>query len=357
MKTVLYIDTFSQFGHTNLNKVFLRQFRSLGFKVSVIARSNYINEIEVSEKDIALKIPEYYYNLKAGSLKDRILQWQILRFIKKSIDFRKYDVVFFSYFDEIVFALSGIKGNLFFMNHSNVTGLESGIKRFFLKCISRIGTILVFHESICIRFKEFGISNVVVEPLGLNLPYQIDNQQSQTFLKEIDQRLLKEDIQFKIFIPTLAKYQDDFLKKLFSDISFLEFLEKKRVLIIIKDKSLTINHPNVCLLKSFLMDKVYQAIFLDADFVMLHYPESFKYKVSASLFECFSNNKPCFVSDIEAFRLFESYFNYNPYYSSVAELIMLIQISIDKKHSIILKPYNNLAMLNPTLESIISDKD
>lgn len=357
MKTVLYIDTFSQFGHTNLNKVFLQQFRNRGCKVGVVARDTYIEEMQVPYEEIVLKIPEFYYNPNAGGIKDRLRQWRILQFIKRRVRLKDYDVVFFSYFDEIAFSLSGIKGNLFFMNHSNVTGLENRIKYFFLKCISRMGKIMVFHESIGEQFRKFGISNIVVEPLGLSKPYQNTIEKNQTILKEIDQRLLKADVQLKIFIPTIAKYQDDFLQKLLLDISFLDLLVHERILLIIKDKSLTINHPNVCLLKSFLTDEVYQAIFLNVDFIMLHYPSSFRHKVSASLFECFSNNKACFISDIEAFRLFESYFNYNPYYSSVAELIKLIQLSIGKKNTITLKPYNDTSMLNPTLESILVNKN
>lgn len=341
----------------NRNKVFLQQFRNRGCKVGVVARDNYIEEIQVPYEEIVLKIPEFYYNLNAGGIKDRLLQWRILQFIKRGVRLKEYDVVFFSYFDEISFSLSGIKGNLFFMNHSNVAGLENGIKRFFLKRITRMGTIMVFHESISEQFKKFGISNIVVEPLGLSQPYQNAIEKNHIILKGIDPRLLKEGIELKIFIPTIAKYQDNFLQKLLLDTSFLELLVKKRVLLIIKDKSLTINHPNVCLLKNFLKDEVYQAIFLSVDFVMLHYPLSFKHKVSASLFECFSNNKPCFVSDIEAFRLFESYFAYNPFYSSVNELMKLIQISIDSKNSIMLKPYNDTSLLNPTLENILANKN
>lgn len=355
MRSVLYIDTFSQFGHTNLNKVFIQQFRNRGYKVSVIARANYLEDIQVPIEDILLRIPETYYSSSAGRIRDRLLQLRILQFIKKSVSLRAYDIVFFSYFDEIVFPLSGIKGNLFFMNHSNVTGLENTFKRFFLKWIAKMGTILVFHETIRDQFVKFGITNVIVEPLGLTLPYNNDSASQKKILKKIDSRLVALDYTLKIFIPTVSKYQDDFLYKVLSDSSFLNFLSVNKVLLVLKDKSIEINHPNICSLKNFLSDEIYQAVFVSADFLMLHYPASFKYKVSASLFECFSNNKPCFLSDIDSFRVFQPHFNYDPYYNSIEKLTELIQVSLDRKDMIVKNPYNNTLLLNPSLETISSN--
>ena len=352
MKSVLYIDTFSQFGHTNLNKVFIQQFKNKGYKVSVIARENYLSDIEVSNVDAVLKIPESFYVTNAGRIKDRFLQWRKLQFIKKRVPFMQYDVVFFSYFDEIVFSLTGMNGNLFFMNHSNVSGLENTFKRFFLKYIERMGTILVFHQTIRDQFLKFGIKRVIVEPLGLCLPYVNDVIKQKILLSKIDIRLVDLDFRLKIFIPTIAKYQDGFLNTVVTNAFFLNFLIENKVLLIIKDNAIEVNHPNICLLKSFLSDEIYQSVFISADFLMLHYPSSFKYKVSASLFECFSNNKPCFLSDIDAFRVFQSHFNYDPYYNSIEKLTEVIQVSIETKDEIIKYPYNSTSLLNPSLETI-----
>ena len=262
------------------------------------------------------------------------------------------NVVFFSYFDEIVFSLTGMNGNLFFMNHSNVSGLENTFKRFFLKYIERMGTILVFHQTIRDQFLKFGIKRVIVEPLGLCLPYVNDVIKQKILLSKIDIRLVDLDFRLKIFIPTIAKYQDGFLNTVVTNAFFLNFLIENKVLLIIKDNAIEVNHPNICLLKSFLSDEIYQSVFISADFLMLHYPSSFKYKVSASLFECFSNNKPCFLSDIDAFRVFQSHFNYDPYYNSIEKLTEVIQVSIETKDEIIKYPYNSTSLLNPSLETI-----
>lgn len=353
MKTVLYIDTFSQFGHTNLNKVYLQEFRKKGCKISVIARSNYFKEIEVFEDEVLLRIPESYY-FHTGSIQSRLLEIKILRFINKNVELKNFDIVFFSYFDEIAFYFSRLKGNLFFMNHSNVSGLENRIKRFFLKSISQRGTILVFHETIQDQFVKYGINNIIIEPLGLSLPYKNNILKNNNILKDIDTRLIDDFFYLKIFIPTLSKYGDNFLTNSLLDDSFKSLLEEKKILLIIKDKNLDIKHPNVCLLNNFINDEIYQAVFLKSDILILQYPKSFKFKVSASLLECFSNNKPCFISDIEAFRVFDVYFNYDPYYNSLTQLINLIQIACVNKDTILSHPYKKTSLLNPKLNSVIN---
>ena len=195
MRTVLYIDTFSCFGHTNLNKVFLQQFRNNGIKVSVIVREGYEKDIEVPTYEVAMLIPEKYYVPHAGKIKDRISQWKILNLIRRNFSLQKYDYVFFSYFDEIVFTLSGISGNLFLLNHSNVSGFGNCIKRFFLKMVSKKGTIVVFHDTIKNEFEKHDILQVVVEPLGLSKPYLI----APSFkIGIIDERLSAKSFSLKI---------------------------------------------------------------------------------------------------------------------------------------------------------------
>lgn len=352
MKTVLYIDTFSQFGHNNLNNVYLNQFRESDCKVSVIARTNYIKEIEVSNEEIVFTIPESYYIKDVGKIEDRIMQWKILRLIKKNVDFSQYDIVFFSYFDEISFALAGLEGNLFFMNHSNVSGLENVIKRFFLNRISKIGNIVVFHKSISDQFAKYGILNTITEPLGLSSPFsKIINFD---IINKIDNKLTSSEFDLKIFIPTVSKYSDNFIQKILLDSDFLNFLRQKKILLIIKDRIIQTQHQNISLLNNFLAEEEYQMVFKISDVVLLHYPNSFKFKVSASLFECFSNNKPCFISEIDSFKLFESKFSYNPYYGSQQQLIELIENCFNPEKINFTKPFKNLNDLNPTLKSVLN---
>lgn len=353
MNSVLFIDIDSSFGHINLNKVYLQQFRDLGFKVNVIVRKGYFYDIGVSSKEVALGIPEEYFKSNLGKIGYRITKWRILQFIRKNIRIENYNCVFFSYFDEFSFVLSGIKGNLYFLNHSNVSGLDNIFKRFFLRRISKMGTIVVFHETIKKQFTKFGIENVIEEPLGLSQPYSIDNVTQFRILNNLDKRLCDKGFVLKIFIPTLSKYGDSLFKNALFDISFTDFLIERKILMVIKNNAINIVHPNICVFNSYLEFEEYQSIFLISDFILLNYPSSFKDKVSASLFECFSNNKPCFVSDIKSFRLFQNHFKYDPYYSNINDLKMLIEKRLSNLGHLNYYGFAKLNILNPTFEKII----
>jgi hypothetical protein len=352
MKTVLYIDTYSKFGHTNLNNVFIQKFKQIGFQVKVVARKNYLTNINIPQSEVALAIPDKFYSPRAGKIKDRIEQWKILKLIFKSIPIEKFDYVFFSYFDEIAFSFSTFRGNLFLLNHSNVSGLENYFKRFFLKCTSQKGTFVVFHQTIKDQFNKFGFNNVIVEQLGLPEPYEVDLTSRQSFLNDIDIRFNSNLYQAKVFVPSVSKYQNDFFKKAISDKTFLKLLEAQNILLVLKDQTVKISHPNICIIHSYLSDEEYKAVFTTSDLIVLHYPTTFKYKVSALLFECFANKKPCLLYDIESFRVFGDHFAYNPFYNNLEEFCNITTNLIKHFKTNTFQLYLNLEILNPTLDNI-----
>ena len=354
MKKILYVDLFSQYGHTNLNRVYIDRFNEIGYKVEFVLRKDYINELKIPFEDVRLALPERYFDCRAGKIKDRFLQWKMLRLIINKIDLDQYNIIFFSFFEEMSICMSGIKGNLIFLNHSNVTGLENVLKLFFLKRVAKIGKILVFHESIKNRFSEFGINNVLVEPLGLAKPYDLEMDRQDEVLRSLDHRLISPFYRVKILVPTGSKYNDLLIKNAINDPLFLSFIIANKVLIIIKDITLSSDCENICLLESYLSNIQYQILFRSSDCIIINYPETFRYKVSATLFECFANKKPCFLIDIDSFRLFQEYFNYEPYYNDIPSLISLIKTFIEEIDEISMQPYINIESLNPQFDSVVN---
>ena len=352
IKKILYIDLFSQYGHSNLNIVFISRFEKLGFELNYVLREGYINELGIDNEKVIWSIPEKFFNSKFGKLYDRWIQYKMLVFIKNNINTTEYELLFFSFFEEISFAIVNLKGNIVMMNHSNVSGLNDRIKLFFLRKSSLIGKILVFHESIKDRFLEFGIKNVIVEPLGL--PKAINhplNFKKIEELRKIDIRLVSEKLKF--FIPTASKYNNNFVNQLISNPIFLNYLNSKDILLIIKDKSIISESDNIVVIDSFLSVDTYNLIFMISDSIILHYPESFEFKVSAVLFECFSNLKPVLLSNISSFNIFKEHINYNPFYQDQDQLME----SIDELIKLLISPdktffFKNLYLLNPTLKSI-----
>ena len=279
----------------------------------------------------------------------------MLLYIKKNISILNYDLIFFSFFEEISFVFANLKGNIVLMNHSNVSGLKSYIKRFFLKKCNLNAKFLVFHNSIKARFAEFGINNVIVEPLGLSQPYfKIIDEQTLGQINKVYSRTFSENFKFRILIPSDSKYGSRLIANHILNEKFLNFLEKENILIIIKSNSINILNKNILQINPFLPDHIYKLFFNISDTIILDYPETFEYKVSAALFECFSNNKPVLLSSIKSFKIYNEYFNYNPYYLNTEQLINLIYelrlYLIDNNK----KCYKNIENLNPNLNSIFN---
>jgi len=352
MKKILYIDLFSQYGHTNLNKVFISRFENLGYDLNYIVREGYVDELELSKKKVVWAIPEKYFSSSFGKLKDRFIQYKMLSYIKNNISITEYELLFFSFFEEISFGIANLKGNIILMNHSNISGLTNRIKFYFLKKSNSIARFLVFHESIKVRFSEFGINNVIVEPLGLPKAYPKDLDILKIEeLRKLDERLLSD--KFKLLIPTASKYNNSFISEVISNSTFLNFLKTESILLIVKDKTIKSSHKNVLVIDSFLSDETYKTVFLISHAVLLHYPFTFEYKISAALFECFANNKPALLSNIPSFKGFKEHFTYQPFYENLEQLIECINelkqfLKSSEKNSI----YRNLDTLNPTLNSV-----
>ena len=354
MKKVLYIDLFSQYGHSNLNKVFISRFENLGYDLNYVVREGYIEELEISKKKVVWAIPEKYFSNSFGKLKGRFIQYKMLTYIKNNISTTEYELLFFSFFEEISFGFANLKGNIVLMNHSNISGLTNRFKLFFLKKSSTKAKILVFHESIKVRLSEFGINHVIVEPLGLFKAYPTETDLIKIEkLRKIDDRLLSVEFEFRILIPTASKYDNSFISEVTSNPTFLNFLKTENILLIVKDKSIQSSHKNVLVIDSFLSDDSYKSIFMISDTLLLHYPHTFEYKISAALFECFANYKPVLLSNIASFKAFNAHFEYQPFYENQEQLIESINelkhfLSSSDKRPI----YRNLDALNPTLNSI-----
>lgn len=359
MKNLLYIDPFCEYGHNNLNRVYINSFMELGINVHLVLKEGHVQELQLPEELVRLAIPFRYFRGDLGKLGNRFYLLKILLYIKSRIDFRNYDYVFFSGYEEISLYLSGIKGRLILVNHANVSGLDSYIKRMFIKLISNSAHIthIVFAQYIKDRFAEFGISNVLVKPLGLSEPYEINRNIKESILRSIDERIVSNKFKYRIFAPSGSKYGSDFIEKQITDINFISFLEQNKILLIIKDEHLFSNSSNVLVLNNFLSISQYQALFLESDIILICYPETFNYRVSAIFFESLSNNKVCLLSDIEAFRVFESHFNYNPYFNNVHQFMKVVTEFIMNRDAISCLPYNNLESLNPTFKELIKVKE
>lgn len=350
---LLFVDPFSGFGHRSLDAVYIRRFVDLGYTVDVATKEGYLRELDIRRAVAEVPLPRRYFPGRPGRFRHRLAQVRLLRYVRRHMRRERYDLIFFSYFDELPLLLSGIRGNLILMSHANVAGLEHPIKRMLLRRAAKRGRLLVFHEFIRQRCVEHGIANVTVEPLGLSEPYLMSHSERARICTEIEPRLGKEgEFAHVVFAPSGAKFADGFLGMLANDPAFTSFLEKHRIGLVLKDVGEASRSRNVVVIRRHLSDEEYRALFLASSAIVLSYPPSFHLRVSAALFECFANGKPCLVSDIQAFRVFEEYFTYDPFFSGRAELTEALERLCVTDGKIRASPYQHLERLNPRLENL-----
>ena len=238
------------------------------------------------------------------------------------------------------------------VNHNNISGLDNFVKRFFFKRISKKNTHIVFEDYIKKRLYQIGVKNVLVFPHGIPDPivgHSIDDNLSQLFLpKKIDYANYK----YVLFSPSSSTDQP-FINKLIKNKRVLSFFEENKILLILKGNLDTSLSENIIVINKYLSKDQYQNIFIKSNFILLCYPTSFKYRVSAVFFECIANNKICLLSDIEAFNCYESHMNFNPFFKNIDDFLIKLNDLMKTEDNMITNPYKNRGKLIPNFNELM----
>jgi len=353
MKRILYIDPLSSDGHINFNKIYLTELLKREINVNLVFRKDYITKLSIPEDHLILNIPNYFYKGK-GKLINRINYLRILLYIKKEIDFSNYDIVVFSSYEEISLFFASIKHKLFLINHNNIKGLENIFKRTFFKLISRKNTHIVFEKYIKDYLKKLKIDKVHVLSHGLPESFKIVGNDINKLIGSVLKIDEINNFNKIIFSPSGSSIDKEFIAGLIDNSQFLKFLNTHKILLILKG-NFTSNNQNIKVINHYLSKPEYEALILKSDAIIISYPNSHKYRVSAVLFECFANNKICFLSDIVSLRNYEMHFNYIPYFKDIDELVYRLEHWINLSEEIKLAPFkNSIKKLNPNMDSLFN---
>ncbi len=327
MSKILYIDHISPDGHINFNKIYLDALMRQKYQVDIVCKAGYFKKIKTSNSHFKLEIPNILYRYKDG-ITNRILFFLQLIYIKHKIDFSNYDYILLSSYEEISLFFAKYKYKLFIVNHDNIRGLDSRIKRFFIKKISQKNTHIVFEQYIKEHLKMYRINNVCVISHGLINPLNIKNVNFNS-LHNICPDLHNAPLyNYVIFSPSASSTDYKFIRSLLSDESFGKFLMKNKIIFIAKGHFSKSNNKNIVIINNYLSQQQYESLFSISNLILICYPSSFKYRVSGILMECISNEKICFIKDIEALKIYSKCFTYNPYFKNKEELINLISLFI-----------------------------
>lgn len=352
MSRILYIDPNSTSGHSALNRVLIEKFRDLGFTVDLAMRAGYLEELAPPAGLKRLPLPERYFPHHPGKFSSRFFETRLLLYIRRNLIHREYDYIVFSAFDEIPLFFSGIRGPLILVVHGNVGAMDHPVKRAFMQWVAKRGSLLVFHDFIKQRCEHFGIRNVLVEAQGLTRPYPPANAATEAVLRTIDPRLVSGAFRHCVFAPSGSKYRDSFLAETIRDPAFRQFLAHRQIVLVIKHADLPDDFPNVVDLHKELTADQYEGLFTFSRGIILSYPKSFTYRVSAILHECFSNQKPCLLSDIEGFRIFQRHFRYDPFFNDKSQLITAIDTICSLDAETARSPYVHMEELEPTFAAL-----
>jgi len=351
---ILYIDPLSPNGHINFNNIQIKSLYKIFDSIDFSFKKGYEKKICIKNTETIFLIPEKFYKSTNNKIITRINLLKILRYIKKNIDLSIYDFIIFSSYEEISLYFSFIKYPLILVNHNNIVNLNNPIKRFFFKKVAKNNINLVLNDYIKDYLIKMGIQNIEVINHGLPLP--MDNKiLKQNFSGKFS---FIDNFEWVIFSASSSSSDKIFIDSLLPNKAFQSFLNKNNILFILKGDYTNHSHSNnIYIINNYLTDKEYQYLFLKCSIILICYPPSFKYRVSATLLECMTNNKLCLLSDIEALGVYKHFFKYNPYYKTVDDLINKIDLLINNYQELKENPYLNLSELNSSIENIFKNLD
>lgn len=344
-KKILYIDPFYQTGHSDFNNGYIKALRETGATLHFVVVKGYEKHLNIAEDEVLYKIPTFLERTDLGGFGNRICHLIALFLIRLKIRFSDYDKVFFSNFDEISFYFSGIK-NAILIPHINISESNNKVKFFFLNKVLKKNTCIAFNQSISNYLSQKGNYKIMEQPLGLPEPIRL--KQKANFTAR-EQQLINDLSAYNkiLFSPSAQSSDTEFIQKLIDDTAFLAMLKNENIAFVAKG-NFTSQNENIIVINYYLSTDLYQYLFLKSDCILLAYPQSFQYRVSAVLFECFANNKRCLVPSTEAFKSYEKHFCYQPYFSNANDLIKLLEaFDIDKQF------YKNTKDLQPDFSDLL----
>ena len=344
---ILYIDPISSEGHINYNRIQLQALINESICIDCVCVEGYEKYLSFPEynKIVFSLIPLSLVN-RSNSIFARLSLVRIFRYVKKNFSIRSYDIVLFSSFDEFSFYFSNIKSdNIYLVCHRNVEDLNRSIikRRVMLLISTRISSFIVFNDYMKDRMLRAKCYNTEIVSHGF--PNKIT--------------VLDASIELDIFISFLSSYEHilfspssgsidyDKISELIISDDFIEFLEQNNILFVLKSspRRFTHNSKNILIVESRLENDIYNYLFLKS-IILICYPASFNYCVSGVLYECFSNSIYCLLlNSNKNFYSYKTFFAYNPFWSTVDELIVTLQTIIRKKQLNNL-PYTNLDRLS-----------
>ena len=305
MRRILYIDPFSFEGHVNFNKIHIEALRRYGFRLEFVFKEGYGKLL--GEEDVVYEYPERLYNHDSGN-KWRLSQYRILRDIMQHVDLESYGRIFLSAYETFSVLLTGFPMS-YLVNHDNIQ--NNVIKIWGLRALAKKQ-----HVHIALLRQSLGC----LKAHGCVESYFVNHGLIESYPDEPRDG----GNQITVFSPSAESSDELFINEMILDDSLNEILESKNVRISIRSNNLHSDRKNIEILSRRLSDDEYRKKFMASDYILIAYPEAFKYRVSGVLMEALACGKRILVRDIEAMREFRNLIGADNYFRDIRELSQCI---------------------------------
>ena len=312
---ILYVNYMLQRGHVNFDKIHIKALEKTGLEVWLIIPSRLKDFFPPSSYKILFTIPEYLSKQNASPLLNRIMYILTLLYLKFKIRKIPFKYIFVSNFDEITLGLVPLGKQMYLYSHNTANNFRSKIKAFFIRRLAKNNHFIVFNDEMAEAFHNKGIEDVKIVSHGCVSPFPI--AKPQKLKVNVDYRRL-------IFIPS-ERTSPIFLQDFLQNKEFVQFIELNKILVVVRNFHESPQSKYIYSINRYLTNDEYRSLFIESDFILIAYPSDFGYRVSGISFECVANKKNLLYFANNSLKYCKCFYNYNPEFNNITELISKIQ--------------------------------
>ena len=316
---ILFIDTESFPSHANFNRIHIRALLNCGNTVDVAFKEGYSKILNISNIKVVCKVPEKLYEHgKETQVYGRFLMLLRLWEVRRKVRFADYDAIFLSYYDETVLPFSFYPSGMYLINHINADGLHHWLKRKLFLHLSARNTQIMISKRAGEYVQGLGVKKTRLVYHGLPNPYN----------KEVS-RPLWMNHRHTLFSPSAMSSDLNFIQDLLNSDAFNDLLISRDVQFVVRSlHPLITNNPNVKVITSFMSDEDYCGCFVHSDAIFVSYVDDFKYRVSAVMLECISNNKKVVVRKTDGLLEYMNLVGEDSYFTTLEQAIRVAEKKI-----------------------------
>lgn len=317
---VLIVDYIAGYGHRSFNRIHINAIKSCGVDIQLISKKGFFDYLNDNSLKQSLIPSVFFRSFKAGVfaqifarlfdiLKLLVVKWVSLKSNSDFIIFLDYDILsFFTFRTNTPVAL---------VNHFNVDDLDNKFKLNLTKKLPPHYAFVDLNTFIDNHFKQLipGVKSVVI-------PHGLDH-----FVSNEDKSLLTPfDLEKYVFCPVSSSFNKRLLEDIFTSKKLESYLHERRMKICMKGNAVDVcKIDRIIQLPSYVDDVLYNTLLSNAFAVFLPYDDSFKYRVSGVLHECYAKNIPVICSRTESFEQYEQYMAYDSLIHNVDDFIHTLE--------------------------------